>query len=259
MIINHKAAIEYVIEAAEEIGIDRRTLLNLHAILSDNLLGDPAASGRLRSGPVEISSTVYTPIAVPQLIEECFAQIARTASLIEDPFEQAFFMLVHIPYLQPFEDVNKRVSRLAANVPLIRHNLRPLSFIDVPKNDYIAGLLGVYELNRPALLKDVFLWAYERSASQYAAIRKSLGAPDQFRLRHREEIKAAVAAVVTKAIAPKDVADFLFAWAEERIDETERARFVSVVETELAGLHEGNFARYPIRPSQFDAWIARSP
>lgn len=40
---------------------------------------------------------------------------------------------VHLPYLQPFEDVNKRVSRLAANIPFIRHNLCPLSFIDVPQ------------------------------------------------------------------------------------------------------------------------------
>jgi Fic family protein len=41
--------------------------------------------------------------------------------------------MVHLPYLQPFEGVNKRTSRLAANIPLIRHNLCPLSFIDVPQ------------------------------------------------------------------------------------------------------------------------------
>ena len=41
--------------------------------------------------------------------------------------------MVHIPYLQPFEDVNKRVSRLGANIPLIKHNLSPLSFIDMPE------------------------------------------------------------------------------------------------------------------------------
>ena len=60
--------------------------------------------------------------------------------------EQAFFGMVHLPYLQPFEDVNKRVSRLAANVPPMRDNLCPLSFIDVPNRAYIDGLLGVYEL-----------------------------------------------------------------------------------------------------------------
>jgi len=56
--------------------------------------------------------------------------------------------MVHLPYLQPFEDVNKRVSRLASNLPLIRENLSPLSFVDVPEQAYVDGMLGVYELNR---------------------------------------------------------------------------------------------------------------
>ena len=39
--------------------------------------------------------------------------------------------MVQIPYLQPFDDVNKRVSRLATNIPLIKRNLTPLSFTDI--------------------------------------------------------------------------------------------------------------------------------
>ena len=93
---------------------------------------------------------------MPQLIEECFRQLLDKAALIPDPFEQAFFALVQLPYLQPFLDVNKRVSRLAANLPLIRANLCPLSFVDVPIHAYVDGLLGVYELNRIELLRDVF-------------------------------------------------------------------------------------------------------
>ena len=102
----------------------------------------------MRAIPVGIAKTVYHPLAVPQLIEECFQHILDTAAAIADPFEQSFFAMVHLPYLQPFEDVNKRVSRLAANIPLIRHNLCPLSFVDVPERAYIDGILGVYELNR---------------------------------------------------------------------------------------------------------------
>ena len=74
--------------------------------------------------------------------------------------------MVHLPYLQPFEDVNNRVSRLAANIPLIRHNLCPVSFIDVPERPYIDGLMGIYELNRIELLRDVFVWAYDRSSQR---------------------------------------------------------------------------------------------
>jgi len=148
MVLNHKAAIEFLVDAVDEIGFDRRTILNLHALLSDNLLGNPSASGRLRAIPVGIGKSVYEPLAVPQLIDEIFGQILDTAVAISDPFEQAFFVTLHLPYLQPFEDVNKRVSRLAANIPLIHHNLCPLSFMDVPEDLYINGLLGVYELNR---------------------------------------------------------------------------------------------------------------
>ena len=78
-------------------------------------------------------NSVYLPIAMPQRIEELFGIVMSMAAEIADPFEQSFFLMVHLPYLQPFEDVNKRVSRLAANIPLIQHNLCPLSFIDVPQ------------------------------------------------------------------------------------------------------------------------------
>ncbi len=94
--------------------------------------------------------------------------------------------MVQLPYLQPFDDVNKRVSRLAANISFNRHNLSPLAFVDVPGDLYINGMLGVYELNRIELLKDVFMWAYERSAARYAVLRQSLGEPDAFRLKYRD-------------------------------------------------------------------------
>jgi hypothetical protein len=81
------------------------------------------------------------------------------------------------------------VSRLAANIPLIKRNLAPLSFTDVPGQTYTEAVLGVYELNKIDLLKDVFMWAYERSAARYAAVRQSLGEPDPFRLRYREQFR----------------------------------------------------------------------
>jgi Fic family protein len=80
--------------------------------------------------------------------------------------------MVQLPYLQPFDDVNKRVSRLAANIPFIKGNLSPLSFADVPRQTYTEAVLGVYEPTK----------------------------------------------------------------------------------IELISLHEGNFARYRIRPSEFAAW-----
>jgi hypothetical protein len=253
MILNHKAAIELLIDEAGEIGFNRYTILNLHALLSDNLLADPEASGRLRLRPVGITGTVYRPLEVPQLIDECLQQILETAKAIDDPFEQAFFVMVQLPYLQPFEDVNKRVSRLAANIPLIRLNLCPLSFVDVPERAYVDGILGVYELNRIELLRDVFLWAYERSSSRYSAVRQSLGEPDPFRMRYRAQIASAVSGVV-RAKLDKKAATRHVREESAALPEPDRARFIEIAETELMSLHEGNIARYRIRPAEFRPW-----
>jgi len=254
MILNHKAAIELLVEQAAEIGFNRYTILNLHALLADNLLGDPQACGRLRNRPVGIEGTVYHPLEVPQLVDECFQQICDTATAIHDPFEQAFFAMVHMPYLQPFEDVNKRVSRLSANISLIRRNLCPLSFVDVPDRAYIDGILGVYELNRIELLRDVFVWAYERSCARYSAVRQSLGEPDSFRLRYRKKIYEFVAAVVKGRMTKREAIRWINGKTKERISAEHRARFIEVIETELSSLHEGNIARYRLRLSAFETW-----
>ncbi len=254
MILNHKDAIEFLVSSADEIGFNRYTILNLHALLANNLLADPDAAGRLRHIGVGIEKSVFHPLEVPQIIEECFDQILATAAAIEDSFEQAFFVMVQLPYLQPFDDVNKRVSRLGANIPLIKGNLSPLSFDGVPRGTYTEAVLGVYELNRVELLRDVFIWAYERSAARYAAVRQSLGDPDPFRLRHRTALREIVGEVVRARMDQKQAAAHVASWTQEHIEADERERFREIAESELLSLHEGNFARYQIRPSEFAAW-----
>lgn len=254
MILNHKAAIEMLADDAEQLDFNRYTICNLHALLSDNLLSDPGACGRLRSCRVGISGTVFHPLGTPQQIEECFEEILEKASAVRDPFEQAFFAMVHLPYLQPFEDVNKRVSRLAANIPLIRYNLCPLSFVDVESHDYIGGLLGVYELNRIEYLRDVFARAYRRSCARYSTIRQTLGDPDQFRLRHRIDIARFVREIVLGGMDKRAAAKWIAGNAAGMIQPAERGKFIEVVETELGCLHGGNIARYRLRPSEFETW-----
>ncbi len=160
--------------------------------------------------------------------------------------------MVHLPYLQPFEDVNKRVSRLAANIPLIRQNLSPLSFIDVPERAYVDGLAGVYELNRVDLLRDVFVWAYERSAQRYVAVRQSLGEPDKFRLRFREELIEVVGEIVRGGLAP--TVEEVTRTIGERVPADYLDDFVRMTIKDLENLHEGNFARFRLRPSEYQAW-----
>ena len=252
MILNHKAAIEILIEDANEVGFDAFTFKNLHAVLSQDLMRDPQASGRLRRRPVEITGTVFHPLAMPQVIEDCFMLLLEKAAAIPDPFEQALFLMVQLPYLQPFEDVNKRVSRIGANIPLIKHNLCPLSFIDVPELAYIDGTLGVYELNQIELLRDVFVWAYERSCQHYLAITQTMVEPDPLKIRYREELIRAVQAVIKGLRQPTSAV--IAELAGEYAAESHQTRFAEMLKDALQQLHEGSIARYRLRRSEFIAW-----
>lgn len=254
MILNHKHAIEFLVEAVNQIGFDRPTILNLHAILADNLLPDPHAPGRLRRMPVVIGKSPYRPLQIPSLLDECFNRLLNKAHAIHDPFEQALFCLVQLSYLQAFDDVNKRVSRLAANIPFIKHNLSPLSFNDVPRDYYTDAVLLIYEQNQTSLMKELFLWAYERSVARYGAVRQSVGEPDPFRLRHREALRELVGRAVKDRWDVKSATDRIAAWVIQNIESDDRDRFREIVETELIGLHEGNYARYRVTPGEFKAW-----
>ncbi len=253
MILNHKRAIELLVSDSERIGFNAATLTSLHAALSENLLGNPADEGRLRETAVSIGGSTYVPIAIPQTIRDCFERILETARAIPDPFEQAFFAMVHIPYLQPFIDVNKRTSRLAANISLIESNLCPLSFVDVPEGAYVEGTIAVYEHRRVELLRDVFVFAYERSAAQYRVVRDSLGRPDPIRLRYREQIVDVVADMVRAGAAPA-TSTLREAAALAGIPESDRAAFVDASLGVLLGLNEGSAGRYGLSPREFARW-----
>lgn len=252
MILNHKAAIELIIANSDLVQFNRYTILNLHSALSENLLANPADEGRLRYHPVEISKSVFLPLSVPQQIEEMFDTILSKANQIHDPFEQAFFVMVHLPYLQPFIDINKRTSRLAANLPLIRHQLCPLTFLGVTEQIYTKAILGVYELARIELLRDLFVWAYERSTQEYIAIKQSLVEPDPLRLQYRDLIKQVIYQVV---MTPNvDALKIIETAVQTNVDLADRENMRALIIDELRRLHEGVLARYQLRLSAFHHW-----
>ncbi|MEW5981520.1 MAG: hypothetical protein AB1806_04015 [Acidobacteriota bacterium] len=152
--------------------------------------------------------------------------------------------------------MNKRVSRMAANIPFIRANLSPHSFADLPRDLYTHAMLGVYELNRIELLRDVFIWSYQRSAARSAAVRQSLGEPDPFRLRYRDGLRTLVGDVVRGGMGRRTASGHVATWVAAYVEAPDREQFRELAENELLGLHEGNFARYGIRPAEFVAWRA---
>lgn len=259
MILNHKDAIQFLVRDPDMARLSPQTLIGLHALLSDGLMHDPAACGRIRRCAVGIAGSVYLPLAVPQQLDELFGIVVHMADEIADPFEQAFFLMVHLPYLQPFEDVNKRVSRLAANIPFIRHNLCPLSFLDVEPALYVDAMLGVYELNRIELLRDLFVSAYARSCQQYVAVVRTLVPPDLFRLRHRQRLGQVVATLVRarQSPGPDTIRAALAAQPAAPLAPADESRFIDLVMQEFKSVHAGNAVRFGLRAMEWDAWLAR--
>ena len=252
MILNHKSAIELLVENIDTVALNRYTLLNLHSALAENLLPNPADEGRVRQHIVEITKSVYRPLSVPAQIEEALSILLTKANQIADPFEQSFFMMVHLPYLQPFAHINKRTSRLAANLPLFRANLCPLTFLGVPEQAYSRAILGIYEMARVELLRDLYVWAYERSTQEYLAIKQDLAEPDPLRLAWRDFIKQTIHLVV---ISPQQDPFILIQRAvKTEVPSTEQNDLQALIIEELKRLHEGVLARYGLRPSEFLAW-----
>ena len=255
MILNHKAAIELLVENIDSAEFNRYTLMNLHGALAENLLPNPADEGRIRQHAVDIGKSVYRPLSAPQQIDGLLDLLLTKANQIADPFEQSFFVMVHLPYLQPFADINKRTSRLAANLPLFRANLCPLTFLDVPEQAYSRAILGVYEMTRVELLRDLYVWAYERSTQEYLAIKQELVEPDPVRLAWREFIKQTIRDVVTQP--DREPLATIRQAVIGRVPEDERDGVQALIVEELRRIHEGVLARYGVRPSEFILWKAR--
>lgn len=257
MILNHKTAIEMLVNNADQAALDRYTLMNLHSALAEKLLPNPADEGRLRRHAVDISQSVYRPLSTPQLIDEMLDALLHKVNQIGDSFEQSFFLMVHLPYLQPFADINKRTSRLAANLSLFRANLCPLTFLDVPEQAYSCAMLGVYEMTRIELLRDLYVWVYERFCHEYLALRQELAEPDPLRLSWRDFIRQILREVVQNP--DEDPLKSIRKATAQAVPEPERDNVQALLIEELRRLHVGVLARYGLRPSEFNTWRAAHP
>jgi hypothetical protein len=230
MILNHRAAIKYAINEVRERGSLELTPFNiraLHALLSHDLL-DPGKLGSLRGSipadpHVAIADSSYRPSSSPAAIDQAFAQVMAKAAAIENPYEASFFMLVHLPYLQPFYDCNKRTARMACNLPLINAGITPISWMSstTHKQGYTDGTIAVYELNDINLLANVFVDNFMRSAEIFDVIRRDRQ-PNIIGAQYHDELKTYIRGVIAEGsaqvparVAAAAAADFLlFAQAE---------------------------------------------
>ncbi len=253
MIINHKEAILFLVENAEEIELDPFTIFNLHNLLSQDLLTNPESCGNIRKIEINIRKSNYRPLNNPHLIRECLELLLLKARKIDDPFEQSFFILVHMSYLQAFEDVNKRTARLTSNIPFIKKNLCPLSFTDISRNDYSAAMLMIYETNNVAPMVELFCYAYLRSCEQYQAAKTALGEIDAFRVQYRQQRKQVMGQVIKHGLHGKEIEQHIGNYCQENTIE-QNDKFIAMALTDLGSLHAGAIIGLGITQQQYEAW-----
>lgn len=258
MIMNHKEAILFLVENAQDIELNSLTIRNLHHLLSQDLLANPEGCGNIRTIEVGIGQSTYKPLNNPHLLKELFELVLLKARRIKDPFEQSFFLLVHLSYLQAFEDVNKRTSRLSCNIPFIKENLCPLSFTDVSRDDYTAAFLAMHEKNNVEPILELHVWAYMRSCEQYGVVKKSLGEIDAFRIQYRQQRKEVMGLVVKNGLHATKAEDYIENFCDQNgIDET--AKFTAMTLADLSTLHAGAIIGLGITEALLEAWFANRP
>lgn len=181
---------------------------------------------------------------------ELDALLAKAAR-ISDPFEQSFFLLVHIPYLQPFADVNKRTSRIASNIPLLKADLAPMSFFAIDDHDYIHGLLGVYELNDVSLLREAFVNGYIETARRYRYLRPEAIRIDRVEVVYRRFTNRAVRRCIVRwrRFEPKRVWQMM---ADADVPLADQQQVLDFVEHSFRTLHPGVAVLYGVKPEALE-------
>ncbi len=103
------------------------------------------------------------------------------------------------------------------------------------------------------------MWTYERSCDRYQVVRHTLGEPDPFRLRYRKVLIECVGEAI-RQVGPGeaiDTGEVLSYLIRDLVPENDREHFLKIAKEEINALHEGNYARYRLRPSEFKDWQNR--
>ena len=165
MILNHKDAFNFIRENTSE--FKTLTLANLEKLHSI-LVKDMGVSLGIRNRVVGVTGSKYKPLDNSYQIKEAVADLSSAISRAKTPYAKALLALVGIGYIQPFEDGNKRTSRLMANALMLSHGYAPLSYRSINESDYREAMLVFYEINSIVPFKKIFIDQYLFAANNYA-------------------------------------------------------------------------------------------
>jgi Fic family protein len=164
MLLNHKDALDFIIEHADYLNpISVSKIENIHRLLVKELPIDK----NIRKRKVGISGTNYKPLDNEHQIIEALQKMCDLINLKTSVFEKAFLALVFISYIQPFADGNKRTARIVSNAILMNYHFCPLSFRTVDAIEYKKAMLVFYEQNNISCFKQIFINQYNFAVHTY--------------------------------------------------------------------------------------------
>jgi fido (protein-threonine AMPylation protein) len=247
LILNHKRAIAFMMEAiSEKQDITVEFISRIHALLMRDILED-AELGTIRTIDVNITASAYHPSSDGRILQASLAAIVERMNQIEDPCEAATFVLNSVSYLQAFTDGNKRTARLLANIPLLKAGCAPLSFIDVDKTAYLAGLIAFYELGDLSLINNTVASAYEAHAPSYEAAILSPNTTRTVEMRERRRIDNCIGVLAQSLVGSK--------WSDDLIVSTVVSNFMDLDDDEQAIIIESIRNTFNIiSPNNSCAW-----
>lgn len=164
MIMNHKKALDYILKSKEKFKtLSLRAVEDVHRLLVEGL----NVNFGLRSRAVGVTGTAYRPLDNQHQIAEAVEKAAEAINALKEPWSKSLAALLLIAYIQPFEDGNKRTSRLLANACLLAHDVCPLSFRSIDETEYKKAITVFYELNNASLMKELFLEQWRFAVANY--------------------------------------------------------------------------------------------
>ena len=121
----------------------------------------------IRNGMVGIVGTNYKPLDNTYQIKEALKDTVEVINATNNPVEKALIAVLMIAYIQPFEDGNKRTSRILSNAILLANGYCPLSYRSVDEVEYKKAVILFYEQNNASYFKRLFLEQFRQAVSKY--------------------------------------------------------------------------------------------
>ena len=164
MVLNHKKALDFVLKSPEYYKyLTIAKIEELHQLLVDEL----GVETGIRNGMVGIVGTNYKPLDNSYQIKEALKNLIDVINKTENPIEKALIAVLMIAYIQPFEDGNKRTSRILSNAILLANGYCPLSYRSVDEIEYKKAIILFYEQNNVSYFKELFLEQFRQAISKY--------------------------------------------------------------------------------------------